>query len=211
MSVGALVAFAVPATASATDVWTDWNGLKHETLGVGKTASQSFEGFLGFTTPSPPLPVKSSFGCNVTVEIRAEGPSGGKVTKFVPTTTECDGTGIFAGCVLREDFSNITTIDIIEGEEEVTENWAIDVSPTPAKVTATSGDLTIHNIYQECPSGVTTSHLEFGSLVVTPNLTGEGTIAALSISAGATNGATIVSGTVTPENGLTLGIETKTP
>jgi hypothetical protein len=204
ISVGALVAFAVPATASATDVWTDWNGLKHQTLGGGNTANQAFEGLIVFTTGLP-LPVESGFGCQVTVEIRAVGPSGGKVTKFNPTTKECVGTGIYDGCTLKGDTTNIRT----EEEEEFFDRWSINVSETPATVTNTIGNLTFHYIYEGCPSGVTGSHLEFASISVTPTLNVDGTITALSLSGTATNGATKISGTVTPEAGLTLGVETK--
>lgn len=191
MAVGALVVFAVPASASASDVWTDWNGAEHATLGEGVTANQSFEGFLQFTAGAA-----GTFGCNVTVEVEAEGPAGGRITKFNPTTSSCVGTGPgFSGCVLKEDFNNIATA-----------GWNIDVSTTPATVTAGSGNLTIRNVYSGCLSGNPGSHLEFASINVTPTLNGEGTITALTISGSSTVGVP-AEGTVTPEGDLTLGIE----
>jgi hypothetical protein len=201
ISVGALVAFAVPATASATDVWTN-----NDSTLVG-SANQSFEGVLQFTTPSPPLPVHTTFGCRVTVEIEAVAPSGGKILKFARTTSECEGTGVFTGCVLKEDFTNIE----IEEEEVFIKNWNIDVSTTPATVKANTGNLTIHNVYVGCLSGLTTSHLEFPSISVTPTLNAQGTITKLDIHALATNGVTTTFGTLTPENlagEAKLGIET---
>jgi len=181
VAAAALVAFVVPASASA-DVWTD----NHNTLEEGQTANQSFEGVLKFFAGPT-----TTFACNVTVEIEAEGPSGGRVTKFNPTTTECEGTGGFAGCELEADSSNIS------------EGWNINIASTPILVTASSGNITIHNEYAGCAAPDT--DLAFTSITVTPTQV-EGTITKLSISGTATNGA-VAAGSVTPESSLTLGIE----
>ena len=190
MSVGALVAFAAPASASAADVWTDWNGAEHATLEEGQTAEQAFEGVLSFSANSP-LGV-STFSCNVTVLVEAEGPAGGQITKFAPTTGSCSGNKIFTGCELVGDSNNGP--------------WNIDVSTTPATVTKSGGNVTISNTYSNCAFGLTGSHLEFTSVSVTPTLNGEGTITSLAISGTSTSGA-VASGSVEPEEGLTLGIE----
>jgi hypothetical protein len=183
MAVGALVAFAAPAVASA-DVWTD-DGVALE---EEQTAVQAFEGELSFSIKTP---FPSTFGCQVTVLIEAEGPSGGRVTSFSPTTETCAGNGVFTGCKLVGDSNNGP--------------WNIDVTNTPATVSASSGNLTILNVYSSCAFGLTGSHLEFPSVTVTPTQSG-GRITALAISGEATNGA-IASGSVTPEEGPTLGLE----
>ena len=181
----AIAAFAVPASASAADVWTD----DHVELGEGETAAQPFEGFLQFS--AAPF---GTFGCEVTVVVEAEGPVSGTVTEFSPTTETCVGTGIFYDkCKLAGHSTNIN------------DGWEIDVSTTPATVTRPGGNVTIRTAYASCPSGATGSHLEFASIAVTPTLNAEGTIVSLSIAGTATNGA-IASGTVYPEIAPTLGL-----
>ena len=190
----AAVAFAAPATASAVDVWT----ADGDTLGPGNEATAGFEGFINFTTPPPAVPVHSSFGCQVTVAIKAVGEAGGTVESFNPTTDTCQGTGIFVNCKLKEDTSNPP--------------WNISIASTPGTV---SGPITIHYIYQDCP--VTTSHIVFASISVAPNvINGDLTF---TVGGLATNGFTTVSGAISQEteDGHTvdgqplLGIETKQP
>ena len=176
----AALAFTVPATASAVDVWT----VDGETLGPGEEATQAFEGFFGFTTPIPIVPVHTTFGCEITITINAVGQSGGTVEVFNKTTETCKGTGVFGGCTVKSHSSNPP--------------WAIDISTTPATVT---GPITVHNVYDKaegnCP--IATTHLVFNSLSVMP-ISSEGSVTELVISGLATNGSVALSGSFTAED-----------
>jgi hypothetical protein len=189
----AAVAFAVPATASAADEWTD----NHVPLQEGQTANQSFEGFLSFNAGP-----NGTFGCDVTVEIEAEGGSHATIKKFNPTTSTCKGTGpAFTNCELIADKSNVLSA-----------GWDLSFTTTTAgagTLTATTGDLTIHNEYAGCTSGLPTSHLEFKSIAVTPTLDSKDTITGIHIGGVATTGP-VASGTVVPEpaDARTLGLTT---
>jgi hypothetical protein len=184
----AAVALAVPAAASAADQWTD----DHVPLEEGQTATQAFEGFLSFNAG-----VNGTFGCQETVLVEAAAGSHATVTKFDPTTSTCMGTGpAFTGCVLTDHTFNI-----------VAAGWDLSFTTTPGKVTATSGDLTIHYEYEGCTSKLPTSHLEFGSVAVTPTLNRQDTITALTFEGFATSGV-FLSGTFTPEGSPTLGLTT---
>jgi hypothetical protein len=186
LALGAL-AFAIPASASAEVTWTD----RHMHVGNGeKTAEKPFEGFLEFFAGG-----ENTFGCQVTVKVIAEGPNKGEVTSFQPTTTECVGKGVFVGCQIEKHTAN-TPWDL-----DLTENETITVTPRPP-----AEDLTIHNEYKE-GCAVPTSHLEFPDATLTPTLDGEGTITSLSLSGVATTGP-VAAGSVSPEEGTTLGIAT---
>jgi hypothetical protein len=180
-ALAALVAFAVPATASA-DSWAD-NGVA---LGAGVDITQNYEGFLQFNTGPGGV-----FGCEVTITITTNGPSAAQVTKFSPTTETCVGTVAFEGCKLIADKSNV--------------NFSINNAITPLVVTKPEGRITIHNEYQAgtCKGGQTTSHLEFNSV----NAAVEGTnpINKLTISGTAINGVT-AAGSLVPEGTATLGL-----
>ena len=182
------VAFAAPATASAKDVWT----ADGETLGPGEEATASFEGFIGFTTSPPVIPVHSVFGCPVTVSINAVGPSGGTIETFKPTTGFCEGTGIFKGCVLTHATSSPP--------------WEVSISSTPGMA---PGPVTVHNEYHGCISGITTTHLVYEPMTLTPMVSG-GHLA-FAVSGIASNGNTTTFGTLSSEtasNQPRLGIET---
>jgi len=186
LAVMALVAVvvAIPASASA-DVWTD-NGIQ---LGEGETANQSFEGFLQLNAGA-----NGTLGCQVTVEIEAEGPSGGRITKFNPTTSTCEGTKVFAGCVVTSDSSNIGG------------GWNISSASTPLSVTAAGGlNLTLHVHFKSCFSALTTIHIEFGAWFLSVTLS-SGLISKLSVSGTSTTGV-VISGSLTPESTPTLGLE----
>ena len=162
-----------------------------ETLGFGEEATAAFEGFFGWTIPSPIVPVHSTFGCPVTITIIAVGLSGGEIESYNPTTANCSGTGIYAGCKLKGDTTNPP--------------WNIDISSMPATV---AGPVTIHNAFEGCPTGITTSHLVFESLAVTPSVIG-GHLS-LDITGKSTSGIFITSGSFTAESGPfepSLGIE----
>jgi len=188
MAVGALVAFAVPATASAADQWT----YEDAVIPNGTEVAESYEGFLQFTSPSPPLPVHSTFGCQVTVVIAAEGTAGGtghaEVVEFNPTTTECTGTGVFTGCHLIGDTSNPP--------------WTVDIHASDLKVT---GPITTHNEYTSCPVGSETN-LAFESVTAQTTSTTAG-IQTIHIHGVATNGVTTTSGTFHAEGEGLLGVD----
>ena len=187
-AVAAIAAFAIPASASATDVWLA-NG---ETLGAEETATQSYEGLLEFTAPSV-----GSFGCEVTLTIMAEGPSGGTVTTFAPTTSSCSGTGVFSGCKLVHHTSNIA------------KGWKVDISATggvtPASITIPGAFMTFSHVYEGCM--VPSSSLSFASITLTPTLGFEAEVEHFHMHGVSTSGAT-TAGSVEPEISWDiLGIE----
>jgi hypothetical protein len=196
MAVGALVALAAPAAASAAHQWTD-DGAP---IAEGTEASESYEGRLQFTSSSPPLPVHSTFGCDVTTTVVATGTENGtghaEVTAFNPTTSTCTGTGVFTGCKLINDVSN--------------PSWTVDINaantPSFAGDLTITGPVTITNTYAEgCPAGGG-SELTFNNITAntTSNATG---IQSISISGPATNGFTVASGTVNAESVGDLGVD----
>jgi len=185
----AAIAFAVPATASATNLtWTD----DHVHIAGDDEFTQGFEGPLSFDTPF------GSFGCEeVTVAVVATS-TGATIEEFKPTTNTCTGTGAFVNCELTNDTFNTP--------------WQVSTTTTDLVVTKTGGDIEIHNFYgekngQPCGVGSTTSSL-FGSIAIVPELDGEGTIKALEIGEEQkdTTGNITATGFVTPENGPTLGL-----
>jgi hypothetical protein len=189
MAVGVLVAFAAPTVASAHN-WTS-GGAKLE---KGATASETYEGVLSFTTPAPPLPVESSFGCEVTVAVEVTGTGGGtghgEVTEFNPTTASCAGTGVFKGCTLANDVSNPP--------------WDVDILATNLRV---NGPVTITNTYAAgCPAGAG-SELTFGPIAGATTNGGGGGIEKITISGLASNGLTVTSGTLHAESGEVIGVD----
>jgi hypothetical protein len=207
----AAIAFAIPATASAlpkTD-GTHWtNGNQHKIVNNGVSISAPFEGFLDFTTPMPPAPVHSTFGCEVTAIIKVTGPTTAEATKFEPTTTTCVGTGIFAGCKLKAHTNNLPwTVTNTTGNTSAVPPTVSDFDVT--KVGGT-GDVTIRNEYESCTAGaIPPSDPEFKSITVTPTLDGNGTVTSFSISGTATDGATIATGSLSAEAvGTKIGVKT---
>jgi hypothetical protein len=183
MAVGALVAFAAPASALAATDWTHNGSVVSEPVDLTET----FEGELRFFAG-----VSDSFGCQVTVKATVTGPTSAELTEFNPTTSSCSGTGKFAGCVLIADSNNAP--------------WTVTNGATTLSVTKTGGNVTVFNEY-EAGCSEATSHLEFTSVTVTPTLNGSGVITKLTISGTATNGA-VAAGSVEPEVGTTLlGLE----
>jgi hypothetical protein len=186
MAVGALVAFAAPSVASAHQ-WTYEGAVIPE----GKVVQEEYEGFLSFTSPAPPLPIHSTFGCEVTAVVQVAGTEDGtghaNATQFSPTTPTCVGTGIFAGCVLAS--------------HENTAPWTIDINPADLTIT----DVKIINFYAE-GCAVPGSELTFKEItgVTTSNSTG---IQTIHISGLASNGFTSASGTVHAETGGKLGVD----
>jgi hypothetical protein len=182
MAAAAIAAFAIPASASAYTNWTA-NGV---TLGAEETAVETYEGFLTFTTPTPAVPVHSTFGCQVTAKIHVEGNTG-KVTQFSPTTSTCEGTGVFAGCKLKSDTSTVP--------------WTTHFTPTDIDVTAVK----FTNAYEGC--AVAGSELEFPSITMIPTLSPK-RILSWHVSGTASNKVTVASGTVTAEKATpVLGLE----
>jgi hypothetical protein len=180
-ALAALIAFAVPAPASA-DRWAD-NGVA---LTEAWHMNQSYEGNFVFNTgPTGKLE------CPVTITVTAYGPNIGAITSFNSTTAACKGTVAFAGCLVTTDISNIS--------------WSINNATTPLVVTKPGGNMTLHYFYASgtCAAKHVTSHLEFASF----NLAVEGTnpITKLTISGTATTGV-IASGSFTPESTATLGL-----
>jgi hypothetical protein len=176
MAVGALIAFAAPAAAQAQLTFNN--------------ATEEFEGVLEFHRPAPPI--TGTFACNVTVVVTSTGGTDAEVTEFAPTTEECEGTGLFAGCELVGDASNVPFTATANTEDIV--------------VTKPGGDITIANVYSGCAFGIPGSHLEFGEVTAEASLTGNGGIEALTISGISTAGGVTASGTVLAEtdHALTL-------
>jgi hypothetical protein len=181
-----VVALAAPAAASA-DQWTG----EGETIGAEEAVSESYEGFISFTTPSPPLPVHSTFGCEMTMRIVVFGSESGtgnaSVSEFGANPLTCKGTGIFAECLLSADsYLGFGSVDIN----------ASDLTFT--------GPITMTNFYWgKCP--VQASHLTFNSVTATTTNGVLGGISHISLSGTATNGASKISGTMQNENSFGLG------
>ncbi len=191
----AAIAFAVPASASAASThWTDDDVV----VDPGVNITAPFEGFLKFTVAPPFVPVHSTFGCQVTIKVNVTGPTAAQITEFRPTTTVCEGTGIFSGCQLEEDKSNLP--------------WNITNTHADLDITKGGGiepDITVFNKYHSCNAGVLpNSDLLFPAITATPVLDGAGTIEEISISGTATTTSAAASGSVKPEGAKTLGLET---
>jgi hypothetical protein len=189
LAVGALVALAVPAMASA-DQWT-YDGAP---IGLGEEVQEEYEGFLSFTTPPPAVPVHSTFGCEVTVVVQVTGTEDETghafVTQFSPTTGTCVGTGVFTNCKLKADSSNPP--------------WTVDINATDLTVT---GTVEINNTYESCPSGITGSKLGFVDTTVTTANGANGGISTLTIDNFLSeNGFTRANGSVHAETGGRLGV-----
>lgn len=179
-----VTAIAVVSPVSAlADEWTDAGTV----LGEAETLSESYEGSLTLSAG-----LVGTFTCEVTIVVEAEGPSNATLTKFNPTTSSCSGTKAFAGCVLTNDGSNISS------------GWHI-TSMTPLVITSTGGDITIHYQYSNCLGGQSTSHVDFGSWPGTFEVNGV-VITKLNISAVATSGVAL-SGAFVPEGTPTLGLQ----
>ncbi|HEX5712776.1 MAG TPA: hypothetical protein VFX85_05635 [Solirubrobacterales bacterium] len=180
-ALAALVAFAVPATASA-DTWAD----EGVAIAAGADITQAYEGFLQFNTGAT-----GTFGCDVTIKITTNGPHAAQVTEFAPTTGTCVGTVAFKGCKLIADKSNVP--------------FDVSNASTPLGVTKAGGNITIHNEYEagSCAGKQTTSHLEFAK--ISAAVEGTNPITKLTISGTSTVGVP-ASGSLTPENPVTLGI-----
>jgi hypothetical protein len=184
-ALAALVAFAVPAVASAGQ-WTD-NGT---ILTEGQKITQSYEGFLQFNTGPT-----GTFGCDVTITIETNGPTAGQVTAFNPTTATCIGTIAFKGCKLIGHTSN--------------KSFNINNTGNPLKITKGAENITIRNEYEagSCAGKQTTSHLEFANINATYEANaGTTLIEKLTISGSSTAGVP-AEGSLTPEAPLTLGIK----
>jgi len=182
VSVAALAAFAIPASASAANThWTD----NDVVVGSGVNISAPFEGKLQFAAGA------STFGCEVTTIINVTGPTSASITKFEPTTSTCAGTGAFAKCTLKAHTNNAP--------------WSITNSLTSLSITKPEGNVTIKNEYDGEGCLVASSHLEFTKITATPTLNAGGTITSIAISGTSTAGA-VASGSVAPESTPTLGL-----
>jgi hypothetical protein len=169
----ALVAFAAPAAAQAEGPTIE---------GVGR-----YEGTLFFKVLLGPA-AGSEFECHqVTVELVGNNPpdTTATVTKFNPTTATCTGTGVFTNCTLNGDHNNLPWIAHSDTEHALT-------------VTKPNGDITVKNTYDGVGCTQTESHIEFGSVKVTPGQT-EGEITSLSVHGVTTNTAVTAGGTVSKE------------
>jgi hypothetical protein len=191
----AVVAFAVPASASAAGYhWTD----NHKVVAAGSNITAPFEGKLKFTVNAP---IHSTFECEVTIKVNVTGPTAASITEFAPTTTKCTGTGFFINCQLLVDKSNVP--------------WSItntDVSGLPVldikKTVPAPGNITTFNEYHSCAAGaLPATHVEFKEIVATPTLGANGTVTSIAVSATSTSGA-ITSGSFVPEGSATLGLVT---
>jgi hypothetical protein len=187
IALASLAAMCAPSMAQG-QVWTAYDLI---TLEEGETVSEPFEGSFSFNGGN-----FGSYECDVTIEIEAEGPAQGRVTKFSPTTSSCHGSSFFFGCRLEADSSNV-------GEWE---GWPISLGGGYITVSIWPGKITLSNTYdKKCP--IPSSHLEFSLLSLSPGLNGEGTITSLSLSGTSTSGIP-VTGFFLPEGEHpALGIE----
>lgn len=187
----ALASLSIPAMSSA-HVWTD-DGVA---LALGDEATDSYEGIVTITVPKTMLLPHSTVNCPVTLQIRAEGPSAGQILAFNGTTALCEGTGLYAGCQVVADETNLSS------------GWVTGVELTPIPIKKSgggSGKVTLRYVFNACAAAAL--HLEFVSITVTPTLNGAKRITLLSLSGTATSGVTI-SGGLTPEEGsTTLGLQ----
>jgi len=172
----AVVAFVAPAAAQAE---------QHEF----NEATESYEGVLQFSTTSP---APGTFKCAVTVSINAKGGTTAEVEEFTPTTSTCVGEGLFSGCVLKEHTSSVPFTAHTTLTNDIT-------------VTDEPGDIVIHNFYEKCAFGITTTILEFPSVTAVPNPT-TGSVQTLTISGESTTGVK-ASGTVTAEGEGAITLE----
>jgi hypothetical protein len=156
------------------------------TLGEWEEASETYEGFLGFTVPTPVLPVHSTFGCEVTIQVTAVANSA-MVTQLSPTTSTCAGTGVFLGCKLANDSSNPP--------------WEIDFGGIYPVIT---GPVEMTSIYESCPFA--SLGFTYNELSVVPYLR-SGSITKLVISGKNTSGTVTLSGSLIHEGTESLGLE----
>jgi len=157
-------------------------------------AEESYEGTLQFHRPAGVggVPPTGVFHCNeVTVKVVSPGGTDASVTEFKPTTATCAGEagGLFQGCVLKEDTSNIP--------------FTATTTATDINVTKPGGDIDIHNKYEKCAFGITESTISFGSVTVVPD-PGTGPISTLTVSGTTTAGGITASGTLHAEDGEAL-------
>jgi hypothetical protein len=178
--------------------WTYDGGTIEEQVVV----SESYEGRFEFTTPPPAVPVHTTFGCNVTITVQVTGTEDGtghaEVTTYNPTTSTCTGTGAFTGCVLVNDVANPSwTVDINKADTAAEPSFAGDLTIT--------GPVTTINTYAAgCPVGG--SELTFANITATTASNAAG-IQSISISAKATNGFSVSSGTLQAEAEGLLGVD----
>ncbi len=127
LAAAALVAFAVPASASAANEWIG----NHEDTLTGK---------LSFGNPAAG---QTKFGCetNTTLDVFG-GTSTGEVTAFTPTTATCSGEGAFAGCTLTKDE---TTLPTVLGTSQVKVH--ITAATTMKLTTPPGNPIVLHNTY----------------------------------------------------------------
>ena len=184
VSVAALAAFAIPASASAASThWTD-NDVVVEN-GVNITAP--FEGKIQFTAG------KSTFSCEVTTKILVVGPTTALVTSFAPTTSSCIGTVAFENCTLKAHSNNAP--------------WTIVNNDANLTILKPESKITIKYEFDGTGCLVPSLHLEFSNITATPTLNANGTITSIAISGTSTTGV-VASGSVAPEGTPTLGLVT---
>jgi len=164
------------------DAWAD-NGV---VIAAGAEVAQSYEGFVGLNAGAA-----GTFGCEITITVRTNGPHAATVTKFAPTTSSCVGTVAFKGCKLINDSSDVP--------------WNLSNAATPLVMSKASVNITTHSEYEagSCAGKQTTSHLEFASF----NVAVEGTdpIKKITISGVSTAGIPW-GGSLTAETPETLGL-----
>jgi hypothetical protein len=181
LAIGAFIALAAPSVASAYE-----EGVVSGSEGEGATGTEGYEGFLKFTTMQGAQ--HSVFECNYTLKMHLGGGAF-TVIEFRPTTTSCEGTGVFAGCKLKNDTSNVP--------------WGVGIG---AALTI-NGPITLTNMYEGCSLGITGSELTFNSITATPTLNGGGWITSLALAGTATNGVTKLSGSMSAEGDAVLGLK----
>lgn len=152
------LAFAVPASASAYQ-WTS-NGLE---LGEGETVAQTFEGRVGYFYAPPAYWTYTSFYCDATIRIEAEGPSGesipARITQFERDPSSCEGVGPMLGhCKAKSLSSNVAS------------GWSLDVASSPAKLSLPGGYVKINDEYEGSECGKTVRSMEFSNLEFIPTL-----------------------------------------
>jgi len=146
----ASAAFTVPTMASAAGTLT------HEGVPVptNETVSAQVSGFVEIDLPA----LESGYGCEAEAEVELVSghPSTGTSVLEIPSTDNCQGTGLLAGCELEAHESN-GPFDVVAGANDFT-------------VTNPGGVMTLSSAFDEnciVPGG----EMTFAEVLVTPDNT----------------------------------------
>ncbi|HEV7769188.1 MAG TPA: hypothetical protein VGO66_00845 [Solirubrobacterales bacterium] len=177
------LAFALPASASAYTEWT-YNGAPLE---EGEVASQSFEGKFSWW-----ILQLGKYSCDVSVEIEAEGFTGGWVSSFLQDAESCSGTLFWGGCQL------VAYPNSLGGAK-------VDVASSPPKVSNPGEKVEILDVFEGCQAPWRTMKVPYFDMVTT--LDEEGRIASITLQSYDQFGLPVVIGPLTPAESPELGLQ----